>query len=372
MIAGLRSTKRQFFLSFAVMGSVLPYLSVFLEQRGLSMSQIGWVMSLTGVGIIITPVLTTLLADTRVQSRTLLGALFALSGGSLAWLADTSGFWMLLIVHGLFALAFAPVTSLQDGLYFHRREELEARGKSESAAADIPDYHVVRVWGTFGFILPSVVLYFVLRGNIDTVAAVWCAAVCSGVGLLNAFTLPRVVGHEETEASETDAQSRALPTVAAAKTLLEPHLLVFCIATFLLHLAITGYYSFYPVYLTETVSIGAEWIGLISNLGVTIEIGFMLGFGWMLRRLGLKKLMLLGALFMALPVRPAGLVPERGHRRRDPGAARHHGRRDPRRPADLPQPPRVGPLPQLDPGAVRDDRLRYGADLRQLIRRGDR
>lgn len=303
MIAGLRSTKRQFFLAFAVMGSVLPYLTVFLEQRGLSMSQIGWVMSITGLGIIVSPVITTLLADTRVQSRTLLGAMFALSGGSLAWLAGMSGFWMLFVVHGLFAFAFAPITSLQDGLYFQRRKEMEADGQ-----ADVQDYHVVRVWGTFGFILPSVILYFVLRGQIDTTAAVWCAAVCCGVGLLNAFTLPRLRRDGQTQ----DAVGSKLPTVAAARTLLEPHLLVFCIATFLLHLAITGYYSFYPVYLTRTVLIGAEWIGLISNLGVTVEIGFMLGFGWMLRGLGLKRLMLIGAVCMAVRFTLLGLFPNVG------------------------------------------------------------
>ncbi|MEM7624352.1 MAG: MFS transporter [Planctomycetota bacterium] len=319
----MRSTKRQFFLAFMVMGSVLPYLSVFLEQRGLTMSQIGWVMSLTGVGVIISPVLTTLLADTRVQSRTLLGVLFALSGGSLAWLAGVGGFWWLLIVHGLFAVAFAPVTSLQDGLYFHRREELEARSQaahtddlaeghlgehSRGEGRGVPDYHVVRVWGTFGFILPSVVLYFVLRGNIGTTAAVWCAAVCCGAGVLNEFTLPRL---SRPTPDAADAENR-LPTAAAARALLEPHLLVFCIATFLLHLAITAYYSFYPVYLTETVSIGAEWIGLIANLGVTIEIGFMLGFGWFLRGLGLKRLMLIGAACMAARFALLGFLPNVG------------------------------------------------------------
>lgn len=302
----MRAIKRQFFLSFTVMGSVLPYLSVCLDERGLSMNQIGWVLSLTGVGVIVSPVLTTLLADTRVQSRTLLALLLALSGGSLAWLAGAGGFWTLLVVHGLFALAFAPVTSLQDGLYFHRRTALQASG-----GAAVPAYHVVRVWGTLGFILPSTVLYFVLRGAVDTSAAVWCAAVCCGAGLLNALSLPRVA-RDAPAPDAPDEADAGLPTVAAARALLEPHLLVFCVATFLLHLAITAYYGFYPVYLTQTVSIAPEWVGLIANLGVTVEIGFMLGFGWLLRGLGLKRLMLIGALCMALRFGALGWFPNIG------------------------------------------------------------
>ena len=152
-----------------------------------------------GVAVVVTPVVTAALADTRVQGRTLLGLMFAGSGLSLAWLAGAEGYWSILIAHGLFALAFAPVTSLQDGLYFQRSAEL-APGSSGNpgspgngnAAGQVPDYHHVRVFGTFGFIAPSLILYFVLRHEaVDTTAAVWCAVVCCGVGVLNACLLPR-------------------------------------------------------------------------------------------------------------------------------------------------------------------------------------
>ncbi len=286
------------------MGSVLPYLSVFLEQRGLTMGQIGWVLSLTGVAVVVTPVVTAALADTRVQGRTLLGLMFAGSGLSLAWLAGLSGggYWPLLIAHGLFALAFAPVTSLQDGLYFQRRSELETHGQT------VQDYHHVRVFGTFGFIVPSLVLYFVLRHeSVDTAAAVWCGAVCCGVGALNAILLPKT---RRDRADDPIAKPKdKLPTAAAFRALTEPHVLVFCVAMLLIHLAIAAYYGFYPVYLTKTIGLDARWIGLISNLGVVVEIGFMLGFGWFLRHWGVRKLMIIGAGCMALRFALLGFLP---------------------------------------------------------------
>lgn len=287
------------------MGSVLPYLSVFLAQRGLTMSQIGWVLSLTGVAVVVTPVVTAALADTRVQGRTLLGLMFAGSGLSLAWLAGAEGYWPLLIAHGLFALAFAPVTSLQDGLYFQRSAEMARHG------ATAQDYHLVRVFGTFGFIVPSLVLYFVLRReSVDTAAAVWCGAVCCGVGALNAALLPKTRrGEPQAQKLSRKRRSRGLPTAAAFKALTEPHVLVFCVAMLLIHLAITAYYGFYPVYLTQTIGIDARWIGLISNLGVVVEIGFMLGFGWFLRHWGIRKLMIIGAGCMAVRFALLGFLP---------------------------------------------------------------
>ena len=314
MIPGLGPVKRQYFWAYTVMGSVLPYLPVFLESRGLSMSQIGWVLSLTGVGIIVSPVLTTLLADTRVQSRTLLGVLFGLTGGSLAWLAGVGGFWWLLIAYGCYSVAFAPMTSLQDGMYFHRRQELEAAGQSP------PAYHAVRVWGTFGFILPSLGLYLLLARGFDTAIAVWCAAACAVVGLVNSLTLPRqrrgpVVGDagaDEGGPAERPKGGGKLPTVAAWRALTAPRVRVFCLATFLLQLAAAAYYGFYPVYLTGPVGIDERWIGLISNLGVLVEVGFMLGCGWILRAVGMRWLLVVGAAAMAVRFMLLGLVPTVG------------------------------------------------------------
>jgi PPP family 3-phenylpropionic acid transporter len=296
MIRRVPALKRQFFLTFTVYGSVLPYLSVVLAQRGLSMTQIGQVLSLTGVAVMVSPVFTTLLADTRVQSRTLLGLLFAASGLSLGWLAGVEGFTLILLTHGLFALAYAPMNALQDGLYFHRRAELEALPTEVDAPAVSP-YHFVRVFGTLGFIAPSVVLYLLLRDRSDATAALWCGAVCAGVGALNAVTLPR---QARQAAALNDGDRRKLPTLAAAQALFRGRLLVFCGAMLLLNVAVAAYYAFFPVYLTRELGVADEWVGLITTLGVIVEIGFMLGFGRLVARVGLRGLLVLGTLTMVL------------------------------------------------------------------------
>ncbi len=100
-----------------------------------------------------------------------------------------------------------------------------------------------------------------------------------------------------------------LPTLAAVRALGSPGVRVFCLATFLLQLSAAAYYGFYPVYLTQSVGIEAQWIGLISNLGVLVEVGFMLGCGWLLRKVGMRWLLVLGAGAMAARFVLLGLSP---------------------------------------------------------------
>jgi PPP family 3-phenylpropionic acid transporter len=242
-------------------------------------------------------VLVTLLADAAVAGRVLMGAVFAAAGAMLVAVLGAAGFWPILACYALHAVAFAPVAPLQDGIYF-------AAAARDPAA---PPYHVVRVWGTFGYILPSVVLYFVLTRSGTVAPALACGAALCLAGAVNAMLfLPRV---DEGTLHEAERKRTGLPTVAAARALREPHVLVFCIAMCLVHMASTGYYQFYPVYLTDVMHIEKRWVGLIANLGVVVEIFFMLGFGRLSSRLTLRWLMILGVASLALRFLLLAFVP---------------------------------------------------------------
>jgi PPP family 3-phenylpropionic acid transporter len=284
----VHSIRAQFFLAFAVMGAVLPFLSVFLKERGLSNAQVGYVTGAASAGVVLTPVLVTLLADAAVAGRVLMAVVFTASAALLVATVGAAGFWPILACYALHALAFAPVTPLQDGIYF------------AAAARDpqAPPYHVVRVWGTVGFIMPSVVLYFVLTQGGTMGAALACGALLCMAGAVNALIfLPRLDPAAEQQAERKAAR---LPTLAAARALREPHVLVFCIAMALAHMAAAGYYQFYPVYLTDVMHFEKRWVGLIANLGVVVEIFFMLSFGWFMSRLTLRGLMVVGVAVTAI------------------------------------------------------------------------
>ena len=67
----MRGVKAQYFLSFAVMGTTMPFIARYLQSRGLDASQIGYVISTAGVAAIAMPPIMALLADTRFDNRRL-------------------------------------------------------------------------------------------------------------------------------------------------------------------------------------------------------------------------------------------------------------------------------------------------------------
>ncbi|MEM6553224.1 MAG: MFS transporter [Planctomycetota bacterium] len=310
----------QYLLTFAVMGSLLPYLSVYLEGRGLSRTEVGWVLSVQGLAIMVTPIAVTWLADTRLEPKRLLMAMAAGSALGLVGLAVAETFTVLLLFHAFYALAFTAIPPTQDGLFFAAAGQRPIPAGQEGAAVaeeDTPSepttkrtgqaggagghrYHLTRVFGTVGFILPSLALFVALRQGVDLVWAVWAAVVSAGLLAVAAGWLPSVKRGSSAEPEKRERAITSLPTAEAARVLTAPRVLGFCIAFWLLNLATGAYYSFYPVYLTDTVGIDQQWIGLISNLGVATELGFMLGFGWLTQKFGLRGIAVAGAVVMGV------------------------------------------------------------------------
>lgn len=305
--------RRQYFATYMVMGAVAPFVSVWLREQGLSKPQVGGVMTLTGAAVLVTPVVTTAFADAAVATRRIVAACFALAIVALLALrfagAVEAPVVVIGLLYGLYALTQAPLPPLQDGLFFRT-----------AGAAKGATYHRTRVFGTLGFIGPSLVLYFVLRETGSTDAALYVGALAAGLGLLNSAWLPNdrpaaEAGKTAEAAAESSGavdsgdsgdpgdsekprptkRGSSLPTMAAARAVAnDPVMLAYWVAMWLLAAAAGSYYSFYPLYLTEAVGIGREWVGLISNVGVLVELCFMLAFGRLVGRFGLKTVVLAG------------------------------------------------------------------------------
>ena len=76
----MTALRRQFFLSYAVIGSVMPLMTVFLrEQGGFNFLQIGLAMSLMNIPMLCSPALITLLADRNLDSRRILAVAYTCS-----------------------------------------------------------------------------------------------------------------------------------------------------------------------------------------------------------------------------------------------------------------------------------------------------
>lgn len=281
MTLTLLALKAQYFFAFAVIGSITPFLPVYLAHLGFTKAQMGYVNSAGAIAVVVTPAILALIADAHVQTRRLLMWVFLAGGAAFAAMFPAVSFWPVIILYALHCLAYVPVTSLQDSLTFHSLHHHQLAGRAH------PPYHRVRVWGSLGFMLPSVLLFFALWFSSSHRLILVCAVMFCVLGAMNTFLLPAI---------ERDAQAprAGLPTAEALRAFKEPHLLVFCIALLLMYMSSSVYYAFYPLHLTERVGLSGKWVGLIANIGVLVEIFFVLGFGRLERRFGIKGVLSMG------------------------------------------------------------------------------
>jgi len=276
----IRRLQVHFFAVYAVFGSVTPFMPLYLSDlKGLSPTQLGTVFAAGQAAVLIMPMVMTFVADRYRVIRPMLMVLFGLSLVAMTAIAGATGFWACLFWIAFNQMAMQPQVALADGLFFtHQADPTQPK----------TSFSVVRVWGTFGFIAPSIMFFFAYEvgGTIallPLITALWAI-----FGIANSRGLP-------TRAQPlTKDQTHRMPTWAALKVLLRPPMAFFCVGVGFVIMSNMAFYSFYPLYLTNEVGIAEKWVGPISSLGVVLEILYMLNFERLRKRFGLEGVLLLG------------------------------------------------------------------------------
>jgi len=243
---------RSFYLAyFAAMGLFLPFFPLYLTGRGLDVAMVGVVVGILSLSRVLAPPLIGQRLD-RGEGAAPSG--FIVTGSCVAALiaalfAPTDSIWLLALLVFLFGSLWSSMLPLADGL---------SVAVSESAAAS---YGRLRVWGSIGFVVASLVGGVLLGGERLMQFPFWIAGLMLAMALA-ARGFPAAI-------PDPHAASSA-PLFAG------PYLLL--LATSLFMQASHGaYYGFYSLYLAEAGysnwQISAFWI-----LGVAAEIVLM--WGW--------------------------------------------------------------------------------------------
>src|SRR6185295_3448854 len=211
--------KAMYFCIFALGGSVVPFISLYFQQRGLRKDQIGYIQGVAAIAVVLSPILLTFLADARLDARRILAGAMLVASAALGALYVGKGFVATLLIWAVHMLAYVPLSTLQDGITFAVMKRREEQGLA------VTPYHRVRIWGSIGFMLPSVILYFVVKKTVTPILFVGGAF--GILGAIAALMLPDPNGGEK----KKDAR---FPTMAAARRMFSGPLLIFCLASFLL------------------------------------------------------------------------------------------------------------------------------------------
>ena len=271
------------FLEFFIWGSwyvtMGTYLDKVLHANGI---QVGAAYSAMAIATIISPFFVGLIADKFFAAQKVLGVLH-LAGAALLYLLTTVSnpdnfYWILL----LYALMYAPTLALVNSVAFRQMND---------PAKEFP---AIRVLGTIGWIVTGWLLDKLFKISTDQLVFTFkMAAVASvALGLLSFFlpdTAPKLKGTKTTFAQIMGADSFIL--------FKDKSFVTFFIASVLICIPLSFYYSFTNLFLTEA---GMKNVTSNMSFGQFSEAFFILLIPFFFRSLGIKWMIAVGMIAWAI------------------------------------------------------------------------
>lgn len=240
-----------FFLYFATVGVLLPFLPAYLRSLGLSSSEIGIALALSPGIAAIAPGFWSRLSDSLGRPDRILAALATGSALAFSLLFFTSTFAGVVAALGLYACFATSVTPLVDALTL---DFVAREGRS---------FARLRMFGSLGFVASSVL--FGLYGAARPRSLLWVALSLMVAYGAWTFALPR--GHR-TERPRSEARSNAFGLRAL---LVRGDLRLFLSATALHWIACAPWHGSLALHVAD-LGLAPSVVGLSAGLGVTAEI----------------------------------------------------------------------------------------------------
>ena len=263
-----------FFLQFFIWGAWFVSLGACLDRYGLA-SIIAPAYGSAPIAAIIAPLFLGLVADRFFPSEKVMGVLLLVGGVAMlavpAFVAKGDA-GMVTNLFRMHMLCFMPTLGLGNSIAF-------------THVSDPGKFPVLRVWGTIGWIAAGLIVGFLgwsTRLHIFTLAG--------GASLLLgmfAFGLPAT----PPPAKGQELKLSSLLMVDAFKLLARPSFLVFILSSMLICIPLAFYFSTTSIFLTD---MGFRQSASSMTIGQMSEIIFMLLIPVFFRKLGVKRMILLG------------------------------------------------------------------------------
>jgi len=264
-----------FIALYLAIGALSPYLPIYYDSLGLGLDAIGLLAALYAAAAMIGAPLWGASADRFGSARPILAIAAASAALAAAALALVTGTLLIAIAAVALALAMAGIMPILDA----RALEVVGAGRSHYAG--------LRVWGSASYIVAVVLTGWVTE---------WTGIHGMFVVLVPALVATALVGLGIRSRPGTAplAQLTAIGSVLRSRTLM-----LFLLVVLLTWTSSTTINAFFSIHL---VDIGApqSLVGIAWALGAAVEVPIMIGFPFLVRRMGLNRLLVVGAILFAL------------------------------------------------------------------------
>ncbi len=258
---------RFYFSYYFFVGAFVPYWGLYLQSEHFSAADIGILMSLFQISRIFAPNFWGWLADH--------------TGKRAQWIKLTSflglcGFMAVFWAHGFFWLFFVMAAL---SLFTSSTLPLAESLTLAHLATTNGHYSRIRMWGSLGFIVASVVLGFVIDAS-DIKSILWFLLLVQMTLFALSYTLPdpKLVAHENDHFS-------------IWQVIKHPNVIALLIGCSLRVTAHGGLYNFYSIYLSQH-GYSKGTIGLLWAVGVVCEIGIFMLMPKIMNRYSLKTILI--------------------------------------------------------------------------------
>jgi nucleoside transporter len=269
------------FLQFFVWGVWFVTLGTHLGSIGFSASRIGDTYLMNNIAAVISPFFVGMIADRYFRSQQVMGVLHLLGAAIMYWSADLTSAGPLIFGLMLYNLTYMPTLALVNAVSFKQMKAPDA------------EFPRVRVWGTIGWIAAGLLITFIQSNYYEQIeqssVPMKIAAAASVLLGLYSFTLPDTppqnIGKQVTVGEVLGLK--------ALRLMKERSFFFFVLCSLLISIPLAFYYNFTNPFLND---LGMKGVAGKQTMGQMSEVGFMILMPLFFRRLGVKKMLLVGML----------------------------------------------------------------------------